>query len=104
MPSAIQCGISVRDFWDYTVGEIETTVTATKELREAEEKAYLQKMYLTSSMTAQFVGRMLNGKQIPSINEMFPGVFEEREMDWQVYQAQFLQFAEAHNRQRGSNI
>ncbi len=103
MPTAIQSGIDVREYWDYTLGEINTVIKAKKELMEAEEKSSISKMYITASMTAQFVGRMLNGKSIPSLYELFPNVYEQPEMDWKVYQAQFMSFAEEHNRQRGSN-
>ena len=40
-------------------------------------KQQLQTTYNTAQLVAQFVGLSMNGKQIPTIQEIFPSVFQE---------------------------
>lgn len=62
-------------------------------------------------MTASFVLKGLDGKQIPSIGEMFPEIFQEQDdlkkqqedLDYKramLYKEQMLDFATAHNKKR----
>lgn len=83
--------------------EINTIIKAHNELQEEKEKKEISELYLMASMTANFVGKILNGKNIPPIYEMFPGVFSQPEQSWETYEAQFMAFAEQHNKQRGGN-
>lgn len=86
-----------------SVDEIRVLAKVQSELQEEREKKELNELYLTAFLTASFVGRMLNGRQLPSIYETFPNVFTEPEQDWQAYEAKFMSFAEQHNKQRGGN-
>ena len=101
MPVAVKNGIDIRDFWEYTLGEISTLIEIKQQMKEEEEKNMVSSAYLTASLTASFVSKALNGKNIPVLYDLFPNIFPKPEMDWRVYEAQFMSFAEQHNKQRG---
>lgn len=63
--------------------------------------------YLMASLTANFVGCVMNGKQIPPIHQVFPEVYEElaqkeqEEQDYRammLYKEQMLDYAMAVNK------
>lgn len=65
--------------------------------------------YEQSVLTATFVGAMLSGKQIPSIQEIYPSLFDDTEetkkedddlRKMAFLRDQFIDFAERHNQQR----
>lgn len=74
-------------------------------------KQQLQTTYNTAQLVAQFVGLSMNGKQIPTIQEIFPSVFQEvvedtesqEEIDKKAMALQkdiWVAYAERFNKQR----
>ena len=100
MPIALQYNIGIFEYWDYTLAEIQMLIEAYKKKEEKESKDTIQLVYLQSTMVAQFIGKVINGKKIPSLNSVFPGMFPEASNDWKKYEEQFLTFAKQHNKNR----
>lgn len=81
--------MSVFTFWDMTLKEINTFIKAIQE----KEKKNRTQTYLLASLTANFVGCVMNGKQIPPIHQVFPEVYQElaeEERKAQEYRAMML--------------
>lgn len=85
------------EFWGYTLYEINQYLEAMKKKKDEEEKNKLVSIYLSSTLTAQFVARVVSGKSIPSIYDTFPHFIEKPPVDWEAYEAQFRNFAEQYN-------
>lgn len=89
-----------------TIGEINLLIQTFQEKEEIRAKEILASNYNLASMIASFVGCSLAGKQIPDINELYPTQFQEEkpieeDMSWMIYKEQMIDFAIAHNKQRG---
>lgn len=76
---------------------------------QEKEKIRRQDTYLQASLTANFVGCILNGKPIPPIHQVFPEIYqdfiqkEQEEQDYKammLYKEQMLDFANYHNKRR----
>lgn len=102
---AIQAGISYSDFWEMTVGEVTLIVEAYNKKQEEEYKIQLSLDYQLASNIAYFVGLALNGKQIPSLQKIYPSLFnevEQKEVKSSAIQKELLiDFAIRHNKMRG---
>ena len=105
LPIALQYGLSVFDFWNMTLKEILAYLKAVQE----QEKTKRQDLYLQASLTANFVGSIINGKPIPPIHQVFPELYQElaqkerAEQDYKammLYKEQMLDFANYHNKRR----
>ena len=88
-----------------TLKEIHQFLIASQQ----KEKIELQHIYLQASLQANFVGFILNGKQIPPIQEIFPEIYQEEiELDEKkkeeneiiLFKHQMMAWAKAHNEQR----
>lgn len=80
---------------------------AFQEKEKTRAKEILVSNYNLAFMMATFVGCAFAGKEIPSINELYPDQFKqdipiEEDKSWQIYKEQFIDFAIAHNKQRGA--
>lgn len=89
-----------------TIGEINLLIQTFQEKEEIRAKEILASNYNLASMIAGFVGCSLAGKQIPDINELYPTQFQEEkpiedDKSWMIYKEQMIDFAIAHNKQRG---
>lgn len=89
-----------------TIGEIDLLIKTFQEKEEIRAKEILASNYNLASMVATFVGCSLTGKQIPDINELYPTQFQEEkpiedDKSWMIYKEQMIDFAIAHNKQRG---
>lgn len=71
LPQAVKCGISIKDFWDYSLGEINIIITAYVDNQKSHIEEIQQTMYTISALTASFVSRALGGKEIPSYDDIF---------------------------------
>lgn len=102
---AIQAGISYSDFLEMTVGEVTLIVEAYNKKQEEEYKIQLSLDYQLASNIAYFVGLALNGKQIPSLQKIYPSLFnevEQKEVKSSAIQKELLiDFAIRHNKMRG---
>lgn len=86
-----------------TLKEINAFIKAIQQ----KEKTNRTQAYLVASLTANFVGCVMNGKQIPPIHQVFPEVYEElaqkeqEEQDYRammLYKEQMLDYAMAVNK------
>ena len=55
-----------------TIGEILLVIKSFQKREETKANEILATNYNSASMIASFVGDMLNGRKIPSINELYP--------------------------------
>ena len=107
LPMAIQAGMTIPQFWTSTIGEIVLYLKAYTEREEARSKELLTSNYNIAYLTACFVGYTFDGKPIPSIQQLFPTVFTEENVEKEqeekalaLYKEQMLDFAIAHNKKR----
>ena len=79
---------------------------AFRRKRDNDYKTHRINAYEQSVLTATFVGAMLSGHQIPSIEEIYPEIIpEEQKKEDEAKQMaflrdQFIDYAERHNQQR----
>lgn len=106
LDNALDIGISEREFWDMTIGELERLSDSYKrrETIRLKEKARLD------YNLAILIGRAFGASEqnpFPDIYEIYPSIFadeiERIEEERQLQQAQisairFIQFAESHNK------
>ena len=71
----IQYGVTFDDFWNMTIKEMNIFIRAVQE----REKVKYSTTYLQASLTANFVGCIINGKEIPPIHKIFPELFDDEE-------------------------
>lgn len=77
-----------------------------------QEKRNRTNLYLQASLVASFVGRVFNGKPIPSIETIFPEIINkptevDEEKAQAFYKEQMIEYAKAFNRKRkkrGENV
>ena len=75
---------------------------------QQKQKEQREAIYLEAQLTANFVGYVLNGKQIPPIQNVFPETFtvaeqdkkKQQELALALYKEQMIDWANAHNKQR----
>ena len=100
---AIKYGLTFDDFWNMTIKEINIFIKA---IQERERDKY-SNTYLQASLTANFVGFIINGKQIPPIHSVFPELYEDEariaqaKQDYlaqMLYKEQMLDWAMAVNK------
>ena len=93
-----------------TIGEISLVIKSFQKREEIKAKEILATNYNSAFMIASFVGDILNGKKIPSINELYPNQFPKEEVpveedkSWMLYKEQMLDFAAAHNKNRQRKV
>jgi len=102
---AIQAGISYSDFWEMTVGEVTLIVEAYNKKQLEDYKIQLSLDYQLAANISHFMGIVLNGKQIPSLQETYPSLLnevEQKEIKSSAIQKELLiDFAIRHNKMRG---
>lgn len=102
---AIQAGISYSDFWEMTVGEVTLIVEAYNKKQLEDYKIQLSLDYQLAANISHFMGRVLNGKQIPSLQETYSSLLnevEQKEIKSSAIQKELLiDFAIRHNKMRG---
>ena len=105
VPIALQYGISIFDYWNMTIKEINQFIKSIQLI----EKQKIQEIYLQASLQANFVGYILNGKQIPPIQNVFPEMYQElieqdqkrqQELALALYKEQMIDWANAVNKKQ----
>lgn len=99
LPTAIKCGVSIFDYWDMTLKEINILIECYIETQEDKRV----QNYNLAYMVAVFVNSSLSGKPIPDYYEMFPAKQQKQKEDAEqkamaLYRDQFMMFAEQHNK------
>ena len=71
---------------------------------EERSKYSITNNYNLATMIAQFVNLGLNGKPIPSIGELYPGLFNTAEPvednRWMLWKERMIDYAHEHNKRR----
>lgn len=106
LDNALDCGISEREFWDMTVGELERFIDSVRrmEVHRLKERATMDYTH------ALLVGRAMRGSTeenpFPDLYEVYPKLFleelaekeeAERELQDEISAIRFIQFAESFN-------
>ena len=107
--SALLSGINIREYYDYSYAEILDSINAYNKQNEYILKQNTMNGYNVARMTANFVGCILSGEDMPSIEDIYPSIFTkdiirdnsvpENGMtnDLILLKEQFLDFAQKRN-------
>ena len=103
------CGITLADFWNYSIDEIKIIITSYNQKQREEMKWQAQLNYSTAILIGRTTSAVLsNGKtKIPKIYELFPNLFEREkppQQDWRIAKERLMNFANSHNKQRGEKL
>lgn len=106
LPLALQCGISIFDFYQMTFAEVQAVINAyfTKQKRELQQQASMT--YAGASLTAMFVSRLISDKaKTLTLYEAFPDLFkeeieEEKKTRQEREKEALLAFVNRHNKER----
>ena len=105
VPIALQYGISIFDYWNMTIKEINQFIKSIQLI----EKQKIQEIYLQASLQANFVGYILNGEKVPPIQEVFPEIYQDlieqdqkrqQELALALYKEQMIDWANAVNKKQ----
>lgn len=105
VPIALQYGLTVFDYWNMTLYEINQFIKAMRQ----KEIQVRENMYMQAQMQANFVGYILNGKQIPPIQNVFPEMYQDlieqdqkrqQELALALYKEQMIDWANAVNKKQ----
>lgn len=109
-PLALDCGVSINDFWQYSITDITDIIKSFTRNKQKEIKNRLIFNYDLASKIQIFVGSLLSKDfEIPSVYDLHPELFEvEKEMlDKERVEKKLLinkermrAFAEKHNMAR----
>lgn len=109
--SALLSGINIREYYDYSYAEILDSINAYNKQNEYILKQNTMNGYNVAKMTANFVGCILSGEDMPSIEDIYPSIFTkdiirdnsvpENGMtnDLILLKEQFLDFAQKRNQE-----
>ena len=109
----MRAGVGVLEYWDLTLGEIKLVLETYRDTQQQAAEEKLSITYNQAVMIADFVNLRFNGKQLPSFNEVFPNLAqnkmsekEKKELEYK--QAMFLKeqmmfAAKQHNAKRRKN-
>ena len=106
---ALDCGITVREFWEMSLDEILDSRDSFSRNYERRVKDKLSNLHFLARDTAQQISAMLAGSEdvsAPELWDYFPDLFgkekifadqKKREQEMAVYKAQMQDFAYRHN-------
>lgn len=109
--SALLSGINIREYYEYSYAEILDSINAYNKQNEYILKQNTMNGYNVARMTANFVGCVLSGEDMPSIEDIYPSLFTkdiiqkynipENGMtnDLILLKEQFLDFAQKRNQE-----
>ena len=100
-PFAVEAGIDAREYWLYTLAEIQITLKGYK-MRLATTAAM---NYKQADLISAAVGRLFNkGVKFPPAHEAYPGLIEapaaRSQLDWRIAKQRLMKYAQAHNAKR----
>lgn len=105
LPLALQCGISIFDFYDMTFAEVRIVINAYFEKQKRELQQTASMVYAEASLTAMFVGKLISEKaKVLTLYQAFPELFkEEIKAEEKARQEEekmaLLKFVERHNKE-----
>lgn len=105
MPLAIKGGVRVTEYWDLTMGEIQVVLDALSQTI----KENIARNYNLATMIAMFTRATFSGKDIPSIETLYPKVFKEQQEEetndcgWMRFKEEFTDYSNKFNQMRRDN-
>ena len=91
---------------ELSLAELNMIIEAHSEIQEKQLKVAAIQNYQLASLISIDVSCRLNGEEVPTLEQVFPNLFnepqQEKEVDWAAIRLkeQLLDFAEQHNKQR----
>ena len=101
-PFAVEAGIDAREYYFYTITEINITIKAYKQ--RLATKATMD--YKLADIIGASVNRLLSkNAKMPTLQETYPGLIvpespSRKQQDWQIAKERLLRYADAHNAKR----
>ena len=103
MKPILICGYDVFQFWDLTIGEMNTIMEVYQTKEEARAKEQLTVNYNLASNIVGFLGLSLAGKPIPKFDKLYPDIDKNNgEATALKLKEQLKQFAEGFNKKRAN--
>lgn len=108
LDTALDYGISEKDFWEMTIAEIDRATKSIARVRKIEAQEQASYYYILANLIAKGVAKVLGDKSdYPTIEEVFPSLFadtvaereaavEEHRMNLSALR--FRQFAQTYNK------
>lgn len=107
LSAALRANISLFDFWNMTIKEVQMVSEAFIDNKRNEDRILKSTIYNQSYLTAMFVGQILGGKKPSSIEDIFPDLAVEdvqgksqAEIEASIIRDKFMDFARKANEQR----
>lgn len=91
---------------ELSLAELNMIIEAHSEIQEKQLKVTAIQNYQLANLISIDVSCRLNGEEVPTLEQVFPNLFnepqQEKEVDWAAIRLkeQLLDFAEQHNKQR----
>ena len=91
---------------ELSLAELNMIIEAHSEIQEKQLKVAAIQNYQLANLISIDVSCKLNGEEVPTLEQVFPNLFNEpqqkEEVDWAAIRLkeQLLDFAEQHNKQR----
>ena len=106
LDTALDAGISERDFWDMTIAEVRRAVESYERVRKQKTKEQASFDYILAGLIGWSVGRFLNSNnKMPGIDQAYPNLFNDEEIEEHKQEQlddlsviRFKQFAASHNK------
>lgn len=103
LQAALQCDISVLDFWDMTCLEVIQTIEAYEKKKKLSLQEEASMVYQEAQTISCFIGGLMGKGKVPSLHESFPFLFEEDKKEIEKQEKDnLLSFVERHNK-KGAN-
>jgi hypothetical protein len=107
LPTALRCGITVLEFWEYTIGELILIIGqfGIREKERLQERAGFN--YSLANLIGLSVARLMDKEaKYPPIHEVYPTLFDgviqvaPAEEDWRIAKDRLMRYANAHNKKQ----
>lgn len=107
LDSALDYGISERDFWNMTLAELERAIESKKRMQKAEAQEKATFDYILADLIGRSVSRIYSSSShMPEISEVYPTLFNSKEIEEKKQEKKaelsalrFKHFAESYNKQ-----
>lgn len=109
LPTVLDCGISIFDFWDMTYEEMRLVIDSFNRREKARVQEMASMNYQLGNLVGMSVARLFDEKaKYPTLFEAFPTLFDDleidttpRQQDWRIMKDRLQQYATAHNTKIG---
>lgn len=106
LKKALQIGISEKDFWEMTLGELQRLFEAKQEVYKARAREKAENNYILAGLIGINLSRVFDASvEIPPIEEVYPNLFdveqareEKQNKKQELSVLRFKQFAQTFNK------